>query len=188
MADRLAPPELGDAELSLTPLGPEHTDLILRWRARPEVAAELFSARPPTREEHERWLRDLAARGDRVELVIHHQGRPVGTIGLSGIDLAAGVAEYGVLLGEPEERGRGVAARASMLLLDYAFGELALARVRLELFRDNLSARRLYDRLGFVEDPVAPPPRAKGGRMRATTSMTLERLAWREHRARVGHR
>jgi RimJ/RimL family protein N-acetyltransferase len=175
--DAIAPLQLGD-RVALRPLGAEDTDRIVAWRNRPEVAAQLFSPKPPSRDEHEAWRLGLERRFDRVELVILDDDHPVGTIGLSGIDFGAGAAEYGILLGETVARGRGVATRASQLLLDYAFGALALGQVRLELFADNAPARRLYDRLGFVADPSPPAPREKDGRLRAVTTMRLDADRW----------
>jgi RimJ/RimL family protein N-acetyltransferase len=95
---------------------------VVRMRAEPEVEAQLFSQRPPTIDEHLRWLADVDVRGDRHEFMIVERtsGRSVGTIGLSRIEPLHRRAEYGVLIGEPGARGKGLASEASRLLLDYA--------------------------------------------------------------------
>lgn len=164
-------------EVALRPLDRDDTDRVVRWRSRTDVGGQLFSDGPPTPEAHLAWFRTLQLRTDRLEFVILDRGEPVGTTGLSGIDLGAREAEYGILLGEPSARGHGVAAAASHLILDLAFEALALERVRLALFSDNTSARRLYDRLGF--QPARPAaPRMKNGRLRDVTGMTLDRGTW----------
>ena len=168
--DDLEPLRLVDGELALRPMMRGDAERVVRWRALPEIHDQLFAAAPPTREQHDAWFASLRARGDRIELVIERSGRAIGTIGLSDIDLGAGTATYGVLIGEPEERGKGAAARASRLLLDYAFRVLGLQSVSLELFADNATARRLYDRLGFVVHG-SDQPRDKGGRSRMVTRM-----------------
>jgi UDP-4-amino-4,6-dideoxy-N-acetyl-beta-L-altrosamine N-acetyltransferase len=129
---------------------------VVRMRAEPEVQAQLFSAGPPTIEEHLRWLADVEARGDRHEFMIVERasGRSVGTIGLSHIDQVNRRAEYGVLIGEPGARGKGLAAEASRLLLGYAFGTLGLRRVYLHVFARNADALRLYRRVGFQPEGV----------------------------------
>jgi UDP-4-amino-4,6-dideoxy-N-acetyl-beta-L-altrosamine N-acetyltransferase len=129
---------------------------VVRMRAEPEVQAQLFSARPPTMEEHLRWLADMEARGDRNEFMIVERasGRSVGTIGLSHIDRVNRRAEYGVLIGEPGARGKGLAAEASRLLLAYAFGTLGLRRVYLHVLARNADALRLYRRVGFQPEGV----------------------------------
>jgi N-acetylneuraminate synthase len=156
-ADLLEPLRLGDGEVALRPMANEDAPLIVRWRNQPEVAAQLFSEHPPTLEDHQAWFANLQRRSDRLEFVIVAGDKPVGTIGLSQIDFGARSAEYGILIGEEQFRGRGIAGRASKLLLQFAFEVLDLAHVDLALFRDNEGARRLYEKLGFVEQLPAPP-------------------------------
>jgi UDP-4-amino-4,6-dideoxy-N-acetyl-beta-L-altrosamine N-acetyltransferase len=129
---------------------------VVRMRADPAVQAQLFSRRPPTIEEHLRWLADMEVRGDRHEFMIVERpsGRSVGTIGLSHIDRVNRRAEYGVLIGEPDARGKGLAAEASRLLLAYAFGTLGLRRVYLHVLARNEDALRLYRRVGFRPEGV----------------------------------
>ncbi len=172
----LAPLHLGDKDLSLRALALADTDLVVGWRARPDVMAQLFSERAPTRQEHEVWFRQLTLerRSDRVEMLILDGGRPVGTVGLSNIDLGARQSEMGILVGEPEARGRGVATRASRLMLDYAFDALGMQSVYLSLFADNPPARKLYDRLGFAESG-AMASRIKDGIERPVLRMSLAR-------------
>jgi N-acetylneuraminate synthase len=169
---------LGAGEVTLRPLAAGDADRVVAWRARPEVADQLFSD-APTREAHDRWFAQLERRTDRLELAILERERPVGTIGLSNLDFGALTGEYGILVGEPDARGRGVARAASRALLDWAFGALGLERVRLELFADNPPARRLYDGLGFtLESELAP--RLKRGVPRPVIAMSLSRDAWRK--------
>ena len=163
----------------LRPMAGGDTAHVLRWRADPEVARQLFSERPPTRAEHEAWLARLAQSYDRIEFIIalRESGRPVGTIGLSRIQGAGGSAEYGILLGEADVRGKGIAREASELLLAHAFGALGLGEVFLHLFEDNVAALRLYQRLGFREDPAAGGIRRKDGRLRKTLCLRLPACA-----------
>lgn len=165
--------ELKGSRVHLRPISSEDTDLILRWRSRDEIRAQLFSDRPPTRDEHERFLARLQECRDRLEfmIVLNDDGACVGTIGLSHISPEAGEAEYGILIGEERARGKGLAREASELLLDYAFTELQLQRVTLDVFADNPSALSLYRRLGFRPRPEGATVREKDGVMRQVMSM-----------------
>ncbi len=176
----LAPFLLSDGDLTLRSISSADADLIVRWRNRPDVHEQLFSAKPPTREGHDAWFAQQAVRGDRVDFIIEVGGRSVGTIALSDIDLGRRTADYGVLLGEPEMRGHRAASRASRLLLDYAHQTLGLHEITLALFADNAAARRLYDKLGFVvraskkgEDSTVE----KSGQQRQVTRMVLRSTA-----------
>jgi RimJ/RimL family protein N-acetyltransferase len=161
----------------LRPMTGDDTAHVLRWRADPAVARQLFSERAPTREEHEAWLAELEQSRERIEFVITVGDKPAGTIGLRRIESPGGGAEYGILLGEADLRGKGVAREASELLLAYAFGELRLGEVFLHLFADNLAALRLYERLGFRQDPAAGGIRMKDGVLRKTMCMRLPACA-----------
>jgi N,N'-diacetyllegionaminate synthase len=174
----IAPLELVETGVRLRPLASSDTDLVVAWRSRPEVVEAMFSSAPPTRAEHERWFHALERRSDRLEFIILDGARPVGTIGLSAIDLGARRAEYGILIGAPDARGRGVARRASHALLVFAFDVLCLRRVSLELFVDNHVAHRFYKRLGFVDEAERPPPRVKNGAPRPVLRMGLDRASW----------
>jgi RimJ/RimL family protein N-acetyltransferase len=168
------PFELRAGTTVLRPLATEDAEHVVRWRSRPEVAAELFASKPPTRGEHDAWFASLKARTDRLEFVIVDDGAPVGTIGLSQIDLGAHTAEYGILIGEDTARGRGIAEAASRLVIQFAFESLGIERLDLMLFADNAPARRLYEKLGFVLREQCPA-REKDGRMRPVELMSLMR-------------
>lgn len=170
----LAPVHLVEGDVSLRPLTTGDADTIVRWRNRPDVHEQLFSAQPPTRAGHDAWFAQQAVRGDRVDFLIELAGRAVGTIALSNIDLGTGTAEYGVLIGEPELRGARVASRASRLLIGYGWQALGLVELRLALFSDNEPARKLYDKLGFIAIG-GQETTEKNGRQRGVTRMVLRR-------------
>jgi UDP-4-amino-4,6-dideoxy-N-acetyl-beta-L-altrosamine N-acetyltransferase len=161
--------------VTLRPLAREDAEDVVRWRSDPEVHAEMFSASPPTLEEHLRWFATLAERDDRVEFVIieNGSGRPVGTIGLSSIDRRNRRAEYGIMVGDPGARGRGIGSEASQLLLAYAFRELGLHRVYLHVFQENEPAIRLYSRLGFATEGILRHHAVKDGRFRDIVVMGI---------------
>jgi RimJ/RimL family protein N-acetyltransferase len=177
-----APERLEGKLVYLRPLADTDTDLILRWRAEPLVAHQLFSERPPTRVEHEAWLRGMRAAGDRLEFIIVSKdgNQPCGTIGLSQITGTG--AEYGVIIGEPDRRGQGIAFEASEVLLDFAFSVLRLESVMLRVFADNAEATRLYRSLGFTEDASAGTEQVKDGVRRNIAAMRLKRSEWRERK------
>ena len=94
------------------------------------------------------WFRGNRHRTDRYDAVIEWEGRPVGIIGL--LSIAGGQAEYYITMGEQNAKGRGIAKRASILLLEYAFDKLDLRRVYLYTEVENGAAQRLFERCGFT--------------------------------------
>lgn len=110
------------------------------------------------------WFRRVKDRTDRFDGVIEVDGRPVGLIGLLNIDSRSRKAEYYITLGEHEYKGKGVATKASHLLLEYAFDELHLNRVYLYTEVENHSAQRLFERLGFRKEGLLREDVRQGSR------------------------
>lgn len=98
------------------------------------------------------WWRNVRERTDRFDAVIEVDGIPCGLIGLLGIDCINQKAEYYISMGEVSFKGKGIATRASKMLLEYAFGELGLNRVYLFTEVDNILAQRLFEKVGFIRE------------------------------------
>lgn len=63
------------------------------------------------------WYNSIKDRTDRADFTIICNGEPAGLIGLLNIDNKNRKAEYYITLGGAEFKGRGIAARASDLLI-----------------------------------------------------------------------
>lgn len=74
----------------------------------------------------------------------------IGFVGLDGIRWNHGDAYVGIGIGEREFRGKGYGTDAMRVLLKYAFMELNLHRVSLNVFAYNPMAVRSYEKTGFV--------------------------------------
>ena len=100
-------------------------------------------------------LRDAATRAELGELwVALHDGRPVGSVTVSEAggpyaDIAReGELEFRMLGVAPDGRGLGVGSALAWHVLDLAH-ERGLERVVLSTQPNMVSARRIYDALGF---------------------------------------
>ncbi len=85
----------------------------------------------------------------RRDLVIEYSGVPVGVIGLLCIDNANSKAEFYISIGNTSFKRKGIATRATKMLLKYAFEDLNLNKVYLNVDEENEIACRLYERVGF---------------------------------------
>ncbi len=159
----------------------DDTDDVVRWRNDPAVIGYLFSDDAPTHASHAQWLEKTIARDDRQDFIIVEcdTQRSIGTISLSDIDRRNSRAEYGILIGEPDARGKGSAYAASQLILDYAFKELNLHRVYLHVFIENFYAIRLYERLGFQIEGTLRQHVCKRGVFRDVYAMAILADEWR---------
>jgi diamine N-acetyltransferase len=75
--------------------------------------------------------------------------RPIGRTNLHRINHPHRVAAFGIFIGERDLWGRGYGTEATRLVLAYAFTQLNLHNVSLEVFADNERAVRAYLRAGF---------------------------------------
>ena len=61
-------------------------------------------------------------------------------------------AEYYIVIGEKDYRGLGIAKRASLKLLKYAFEELKLNKIYLYTEVDNVSAQKMFEKVGMRKE------------------------------------
>jgi len=76
---------------------------------------------------------------------------PVGQGGIYNVDQSRGDAEVGRFLSDPELRGKGLFREGLGLIVQYAFDDLGLESVYLEVMSNNDRAVRLYRSLGFCD-------------------------------------
>src|SRR5262245_8355117 len=133
-----------NVEGELVALGPIRRDLIptyLRWINDFGTLRTLgIPPEPMTLERETAWYEGTAT-GDEIAFSIYERAswRPIGTTGLHVIDWRHRTTEFGLLIGEPDARGKGYGTEATRLMLDYAFTALGLNNVMLRVFAYNLA-------------------------------------------------
>jgi diamine N-acetyltransferase len=126
----------------------------LSWRNREDIRRHFITADVISRERHLAWWDEYQTKNNDFIFIIEETeklNRLVGQVSLYNIDLGNNEAEYGrLMIGDNEARGRGLARRATELLLEWAFSTLGMKRIYLEVFKNNTIAIQLYRRCGFV--------------------------------------
>jgi RimJ/RimL family protein N-acetyltransferase len=190
VAKRSIPPLVGQ-RLRLRPVEAGDLPLTLAWRNRDDIRRWFKTSNLLVMDQHAAWFDRYLTRDDDFLFLIEEIDRlrkPIGQVGLYGIDWRGGTAELGrIMVGEPDALGAGFAGEATSLLLGFAFREWGLSEVHLEVFSSNARAIRVYHRCGFEavseEDgllrmrvtadrfpPVTPPsadPQANGSDTRS---------------------
>jgi RimJ/RimL family protein N-acetyltransferase len=105
--------------------------------------------------------------------------RPIGEAMLFSLDRDNGSGGLGIFIGEPDEWGKGYGTDAVNALVDFAFGELRLERVWLNVATDNAPARRSYEKAGFVHEGTQRHDRFEGGRHTDSHIMSILADEWR---------
>jgi RimJ/RimL family protein N-acetyltransferase len=125
----------------------------VRWFNDPEVRHYLTMYEPMSAAKEERWFEaQLEARDDRILAIEAHADEEwtlIGNCGLHRLDWKNRQAVLGIVLGEKRFWGQGYGSDAVRTLLRFAFGELNLHRIELEVVDYNPRARRCYERIGF---------------------------------------
>jgi diamine N-acetyltransferase len=81
--------------------------------------------------------------------IANEEDEYIGTISLKNIDLKNKNAEYAIST-RKKIHGKGVAKKATQMILYKAFHEYGLHRVYLNVLDENQAAIRLYEHSGFV--------------------------------------
>ena len=103
-------------------------------------------------EKTEKWFDSHFGDMSRYDAIIEADGVAVGTIGLLNIDNKNSKAEYYVAMGETTFKGKGIAKKASYLILEYGFNKLKLNRIYLYTETENVLAQRLFESVGFIKE------------------------------------
>ena len=141
----------------LVGLGPIQRDFIplyQRWMNDFETTRFLdYQPRPVTLEQETAWYEHTANNRDEITFSIYElrTNCPIGNCGLHSLDLRNRRSEVGILIGDPEARGKGYGTEAMRLLVDFAFTALGLHSVMLWTYEYNLAGQRCYAKVGFSE-------------------------------------
>lgn len=136
--------------LVLRPMREEDAERVVSWRNQAGDETAFLAGTRLTLEEHLRWFR--GPRADRVDYVIvrREDGGLIGTLHFKNIDLAAGTAESGRLIGDRRERGKGYGWEAAVAWLSFGFLELGLRRVIGVTHEANTANLELNRKLGYA--------------------------------------
>lgn len=104
--------------------------------------------------------------------------RIIGEIGLDGIRWTHGDCFVGIGLGEREFWGKGYGTDAMRIILRYAFTELNLQRVTLDVFEYNPRGVRSYEKVGFVHEGRERGSLLRDGRRWDLIFMGILRADW----------
>lgn len=132
--------------IELEPLSEQTLELVRKWRNDERTSRFMEFREKITSEVQQKWFASIE---NAHYFIIKSNAIPVGMIDLKKINKVAKTAESGLLIGEPNFVGTGIALGASLLLLDFAFGELTLETVSAKISSKNSEAQKYNQLLGF---------------------------------------
>ena len=134
-----------------------------------------------SKEEMQKWMEN--EKPNDYEFVIRTlaENRLIGMIGLDGIRWSHGDTFVGIAVGEREVWGRGYGTDAMRVILRFAFMELNLHRVSLDVFEYNPRAIRSYEKVGFKHEGRVRQALNRDGRRWDILYMGILREEWEHH-------
>ncbi len=140
---------------------------------------------PAATNEEEEWIRNTWKRRQErtaftfaVESIA--ENKLIGGTGLFNIDWTSRSAETGISIYNPEYWGRGYGSESLNLILGFAFQDLNLNRVQLEVFDFNKRAQKCYLKVGFKEVGRRRKNRFVHGEYRDSILMDILREEWQQ--------
>lgn len=132
------------------------TEEYVSWMNNEKVYRFLESGGNYTIEQLRMYITDVLKKENVVFWAIHlkENGKHIGNIKIDSINLKHGLGEYGIMMGDVNQWGKGYAKEASESIIKYSFEELNLRKITLGVVENNESAYRLYKKLGFQEEGI----------------------------------
>lgn len=137
--------------ITIRPLVENDAYKSVKWRNDPEVfkyTGNTYSQEITIKSELE-WIKRVISNPKEYRCAIIADNVYIGNIYLTDID--NGLAMYHIFIGEKSYWGKGVAYEASRQILEYGFNILGLHTIKLFVNEENISAVKLYNKLGFVK-------------------------------------
>ncbi|WP_027084453.1 GNAT family N-acetyltransferase [Cohnella panacarvi] len=176
-------PHLYGERIKLREFRKEDLPWIRLWVNNPEIVNHLSDIflYPHTQQSTEDFLDSmLEGKPDGRGFVIceHGSEQYIGSISLDAIDWKNRVGTIGIVIGFPEYLGHGIGTEALKLLVAFAFRELNLNRLELQVYDFNVRAIRSYRKCGFQEEGRLRQRLYKNGRYIDVVQMGLLRSEW----------
>jgi [ribosomal protein S5]-alanine N-acetyltransferase len=162
----------------LRKLEPEDAPNLYRYRNDQNVAGGLggFSS-GYSHHAIEEWIERRGQGSDDLVWAIadNESNTCLGHAGLYHIDHRVRSCEFGILIGDSSQWGKGIGREVTSAILTYGFDELNMNRIDLSVLASNARAIRLYQGLGFVQEGIQREAQYRAGKYLDVVLMSILR-------------
>lgn len=126
-----------------------------RWMNDPSIVRTLKSRYPIAFQIEMQWLeRAMEAHSTERHFAIERKDdrTHIGNASLHDIDWVSRTASFGLFIGEPGAWNRGFGSDAIRTLVRFAFDEMNLQKLRIQVFDYNDRAKHILEAQGFVQE------------------------------------
>jgi RimJ/RimL family protein N-acetyltransferase len=147
---------LRSTRIYLSPILPEDLATLFAWINNREDVLFNSSYKPVSAKHHQEWFESQQSKKDTFIFGIRliESNELIGSCQLHSIHPVHNSAELQIRIGEPSYRSLGYGTESLELLLYFAFYDLNLNRLFLQVFENNTVALNVYSKLGFVKEGV----------------------------------
>lgn len=128
-----------------------------RWMNDPNIVRTLKSRYPIAFQNEIEWL-DRAMQGSSTDAERHFaierkdDRTHIGNASIHDIEWVSRIASFGLFVGEPSAWNRGFGSDAIRTLVRFAFDEMNLRKLRINVFDYNDRAKHVLESQGFVQE------------------------------------
>ena len=140
------------SRLLLTPLTSDFlTERYVNWLNDPDVNMYMYPRN------HKESIESLKIYIENISknnilswaIVLKNSNKHIGNVKIDPVDRITKSGEYGIMIGDKSEWGKGYAREASIELIHYLFKKKQLSFITLGVNSKNVSAISLYTKMGF---------------------------------------
>lgn len=131
----------------------------------------------------EKWFESyLSARSNTIRCAIYDDSEPeitLGMVALTDIDWVYRIGTLHIMIGNSNNRNRGIGTFAVTEMLKHGFDDMNLHRIELEVLVSNSRAIHLYEKIGFEKEGIKKKAAFKNGLYVDVAFMALLSEKWK---------
>lgn len=119
-----------------------------------------------TEEDITKWIDFHNNKDDEVVFVVFDTeiNKVIGHAGIYKIDKRIRRAEYGILIGSKDARGKGYGTKITNFMSEYGFSQLGLHKIKALVLKENLPSYYMFKKCGYVDEGILVDENFKNGR------------------------
>lgn len=139
-------------------LEPEDYKISVKWRNDDEINSMIGGPKYFVSSEYEKkWVENKIlgnSTDTALAVCLKENKKYIGNVYLSEIDWINRSGRCPILIGDKNERGKGFATEAQLLILKFAFYERGLNRVFAHVLESNKASLRMYEKCGYQKEGI----------------------------------
>jgi diamine N-acetyltransferase len=165
------------SKVCLGPMFQEDAPVIFNWRNHLDILHLDGVYRPLSQSGFDEWFARIGRDPSMVVFSIRRQGDLafLGYVQIVNIQIAHYSGEIGMMIGEPQNRGRGYGQEALKLCVEFCWQELNLQRLSLRVVGEHPAALHIYRKVGFEVEGVLRRASYSAGAFRDITLLSTLR-------------